>query len=142
MTTNDATLSSRRVGCSGDAGYGVGRPWRCHGLPWRRRRWWRRFLDGLQGFRRGRSFLHNDFDLLGLARDDTELVRVAFAVVAGDNGVVAGCENMRGERAGILLHHIAGRSEDAPFGVSKCLTSRALHELESDRRGGMLDRCL
>ena len=86
--------------------------------------------------------LHHHLDLFGLAGGDVELARVAFAIVFRHDRIVADGENVGRQRAGILLHHVAGRGEDAPLRVGESLAAWALHELEGDGRGRVLDRRL
>ena len=57
----------------------------------------------------------------------------------GHDGIVADGEDMGRQRAGIFLHHVAGRGENAPLRVGESLSARALHQLEGHGRGSVLD---
>ena len=102
----------------------------------------RRLDDCLQSLWRGRARLHHHLDLLCLSGSHAKLARIAFAVVLRHDGIVADGEDMGRQRAGIFLHHVAGRGENAPLRVGESLPARALHKLEGDGSGSVLDRRL
>ena len=99
-----------------------------------------RVHDQLQGLGRGRPLIHHHFDLLRLAgKRHANLARIALAIMVGDDGIIAGGEDMGRQRAGNLLHHVAGRGEDASISCRRAPLRRVLHQLEGHRRGRVLD---
>ena len=59
--------------------------------------------------------------------------------MVGDHGIAAGRQNVGRQRAGILLHHVAGGGEDGPFGVGQRLAAERLDELEGGLRARLLE---